>query len=135
MSFFVLTVSDLKPTGLIVVENGKCIEAGAFTVDTPVQDLNWDLRAQPEAWAKVSNSTVTVVTDTISCHISSLFVLFQWVTAGRINMGAMMKPGSWGGLKFKKGNYGAMIKNPSMMGPFLRSFQLMGKITKINTDE
>ncbi len=33
-----------------------------------------------------------------------------------------------GKLKFVKGDFGAMIKNPSMAGPFVKSFALMAQI-------
>ena len=31
-----------------------------------------------------------------------------------------------GKLKFNVGDYGAMIKNPAMAGPFIKSFTVMG---------
>jgi hypothetical protein len=33
-----------------------------------------------------------------------------------------------GKLKFKVGDYMAMIKNPSMAGPFIKSFSVMGRV-------
>jgi len=33
-----------------------------------------------------------------------------------------------GKLKFNSGDFGAMIKNPSMAGPFVESFSLMSQI-------
>ncbi|EDN71774.1 hypothetical protein BGS_0839 [Beggiatoa sp. SS] len=33
-----------------------------------------------------------------------------------------------GKLKFKTGDYGAMIKDPRMAGPFVKSFTVMGRI-------
>jgi hypothetical protein len=35
---------------------------------------------------------------------------------------------TFGKLKFLVGDYGAMIKNPAMAGPFIKSFGLMAKI-------
>jgi hypothetical protein len=35
-----------------------------------------------------------------------------------------------GKLKFVKGDFAAMIKNPSMAGPFIKSFSLMSEISK-----
>jgi len=34
-----------------------------------------------------------------------------------------------GKLKFTKGDFATMIKNPSMAGPFVKSFSLMSKIS------
>ena len=34
-----------------------------------------------------------------------------------------------GKLKFLAGDYAAMIKNPRMAGPFVKSFQVMGSVT------
>src|SRR5512143_2755994 len=35
-----------------------------------------------------------------------------------------------GKLKFKVGDYGAMIKNPAMAGPFIKSFSVMGTVPR-----
>lgn len=35
-----------------------------------------------------------------------------------------------GKLKFKTGDYGAMIKNPAMAGPFIKSFTVMGRVPR-----
>jgi hypothetical protein len=35
-----------------------------------------------------------------------------------------------GKLKFVVGDYGAMIKNPAMAGPFIKSFTAMGKVPR-----
>jgi hypothetical protein len=32
-------------------------------------------------------------------------------------------------MRFKKGDYASMIKDPSLAGAFVRSFVLMGKVT------
>jgi hypothetical protein len=33
-----------------------------------------------------------------------------------------------GKLKFYLGDYGSMIKNPAMAGPFIKTFAVMGKV-------
>jgi hypothetical protein len=33
-----------------------------------------------------------------------------------------------GKLKFRKGDYGAMVKDPRMAGPFVKSFSVMGRV-------
>ena len=35
-----------------------------------------------------------------------------------------------GKLKFNVGDYGAMIKNPAMAGPFIKSFTVMGQVPR-----
>ena len=91
---------DDKPLGVIKVEKGIVTSAGAYNDE----ELNWDLRAPKETWDK-------------------------WLAAenGPSKLD-LFKPAWLGGLKFKKGNYTAMMKNPSMMGPFLKSFTVMGQI-------
>jgi hypothetical protein len=32
-------------------------------------------------------------------------------------------------MKFKVGDYGAMIKDPRMAGPFIKSFAVMGRVS------
>jgi len=85
------------PKGVLVVETGKVTSAGAYNGE----ELDWDLRAKPESWTKWLKDGI-----------------------GKIDMG---KPAMFGGLGFEKGDYGAMVKDPSMMGPFIKSFEIMGK--------
>ena len=68
------------------------------------QALNWDLRASPEDWEK-------------------------WLSNG-IGMMALGVAYTRGKLKFNKGDYGAMIKNPAMAGPFIKSFAVMGRVPR-----
>ncbi len=91
---------DDKPLGVIKVEKGIVTSAGAYNDE----ELNWDLRAPKETWDK-------------------------WLAAenGPSKLD-LFKPAWLGGLKFQVGNYSAMMKNPSMMGPFLKSFTVMGQI-------
>jgi hypothetical protein len=88
------------PRGVITVENGYVVQAGAFSG----QAMNWDLRASPTDWEK-------------------------WLTKG-IGMMALGIAYASGKMKFKVGDYGAMVKNPAMAGPFIKSFAAMGKIPR-----
>jgi hypothetical protein len=91
---------DEKPLGVIKVEDGIVTTAGAYNDE----ELNWDLRAPKEKWEKWLASE----------NGPSKFDLF--------------KPAWMGGLQFKIGNYSAMATNLSMMGPFLKSFAVMGQV-------
>ncbi len=84
------------PRGFIRVENGQVVEAG----DYAGQELNWDLRATADNWNK-------------------------WLSKPPGMMGLGMAYTSRK-LKFNVGDYTAMIKDPRMAGPFIRSFAAMG---------
>lgn len=89
---------DEKPKGVLIVKDGRAVEAGSYEG----QELNWDLRADRQNWEK-------------------------WVKNGLNTLGlsaAYMQ----GKLKFAAGDYGAMIKDPRMVGPFLKSFTVMGRV-------
>ncbi len=88
---------DDKPTGVIVVESGKVVSAGAYNGE----DLNWDLRADKATWEK-------------------------WISKPPGMMGLGMAYTSKK-LQFLVGDYGAMMKDPRMAGPFMKSFAAMGK--------
>lgn len=88
---------DDAPTGVLVVENGKAVSASAYEG----QELNWDLRASQGDWEK-------------------------WMKKPPGMMGLGMAYTS-GKLKFLVGDYGAMVKDPRMAGPFIKSFAAMGK--------
>jgi hypothetical protein len=85
-----------KPRGVLKVENGRVVSAGPYNGE----ELNWDLRATPDNWTK-------------------------WVQKPPGMMGLGMAYTSRK-LKFKVGDYGAMIKDPRMAGPFVKSFSAMG---------
>lgn len=88
---------DATPRGVLRVEGGRAVGAGEYTGE----DLNWDLRAKPEQWQK-------------------------WIAKppGMMALGAAFAAGK---LKFKVGDYGAMMKDPRMAGPFVKSFGVMGR--------
>ena len=87
-----------QPRGVFVVENGECVRAGDFGGETP----DWDMRADKKDWMK-------------------------WVEKG-LGMTGMGMAFTTGKLKFKAGDFKAMIKDPRMAGPFVKSFGLMNKI-------
>lgn len=89
-----------KARGYIKVEGGYVTAAGAWD-DQP---LSWDLRAKQADWEK-------------------------WCASGIGMMGLGLAYTS-GKLKFRTGDYGAMIKNPAMAGPFIKSFSVMGRVPR-----
>ena len=91
---------EAAPRGYIRVENGYVTAAGAFAGEA----LNWDLRASPADWEKWCKSGI-----------------------GMMSLGLAYTTGK---LKFKVGDYGAMIKNPAMAGPFIKSFSVMGTVPR-----
>ncbi len=86
-----------EPRAVLVVENGKAVAAGAFEG----QELNWDLRASPKDWQ-------------------------SWLKKPPGLMGLGMAYTSRK-LRFKVGDYAAMIKDPRMAGPFVKSFSVMAR--------
>ncbi|MFN3076749.1 MAG: SCP-2 sterol transfer family protein [Alphaproteobacteria bacterium] len=91
-------VDEENPRGVIVVENGRVTSAGAFTG----QPISWDIRASADDWGKWSKKP------------PGLMGLGMAYTARK--------------LRFKVGDYGAMIKDPRMAGPFIKSFEVMGRV-------
>ena len=87
-----------EPRGVFTVVDGVCVSAGDW--DDEVAD--WYMRANPKDWKK-------------------------WVSKG-IGMAGLGMAYASGKLKFKSGDYGAMMKNPKMAGPFVKSFGLMKNI-------
>ena len=88
---------ESDPRGVLVVEQGKAVSAGAYDGE----ELNWDLRASEENWNK-------------------------WMKKppGMMGLGVAYTSRK---LKFKVGDYAAMIKDPRMAGPFIKSFTAMSK--------
>lgn len=89
---------DDGPTGVITVENGKVTAAGAYNGE----ELSWDIRAKPASWDK-------------------------WLAKG-IGMAGLGMAYTTGKMKFVVGDYGAMLKDPRMAGPFIKSFSVMGTV-------
>lgn len=89
-----------QPKGILVIENGKATSAGAYNGE----EKNWDLRASPENWN-------------------------TWLEKG-LGMASLGMAYVGGKLKFKTGDYSAMIKDPRMAGPFVKSFTVMGRVPR-----
>ncbi len=90
--------NEEAPRGVLVVENGKAVRGEDYNG----QELNWDLRATEDQWKK-------------------------WIAKPPGMMGLGMAYTSRK-IKFKVGDYGAMIKEPRMAGPFIKSFAVMGRV-------
>lgn len=86
-----------QPRGVITVEHGKAVAAGAYSGET----LNWDIRCSEAQWKK-------------------------WIgkPPGMMGLGVAFTSGK---MKFKVGDYASMLKDPRMAGPFIKSFSVMGK--------
>ena len=86
------------PRGVLCVENGKGVSAGAYNGET----LNWDIRASAEGWTK-------------------------WMKKppGMMGLGTAYATRK---MKFVVGDYTAMVKDPRMAGPFIKSFSAMGRV-------
>lgn len=89
---------DDQPSGVIVVENGQAVSAGSYNGEA----LNWDIRAKTEQWQK-------------------------WIgkPPGMMGLGTAFASGK---MKFKVGDYGSMLKDPRMAGPFIKSFSVMARV-------
>lgn len=89
---------DDKAIGFIAIENGVCTEAGAYDD----RELNWDLRADQSSWEK-------------------------WLKK-ELGMTGLGLAYATGKLKFAIGDYKAMVSDPRMAGPFIKSFAAMGRV-------
>lgn len=86
------------PVGVLIVEKGKVVAAGPYEG----QSLNWDIRYSREGWEKWLKKPPSMM-----------------------NIGVAYTTGK---LKFETGDYAAMIKDPRMAGPFIKSFAAMAKV-------
>lgn len=86
------------PRGVLKIESGKAVAGGPYNGG----ELNWDLRATEDQWHK-------------------------WMEKPPGMMGLGMAYTSRK-LKFVVGDYTAMIKDPRMAGPFIKSFSVMGRV-------
>ncbi len=87
-----------EPRGILVIEKGKAVLATTY-ID---QECNWDLRASKKDWLEWFNNP------------PGMMMLGMAYTSRK--------------LQFIKGDYTAMIKDPRMAGPFLKSFSVMGRV-------
>ena len=90
--------NDATCTGFITVKNGHCTEAGAYDG----RALNWDMRAKEKNWN-------------------------NWLSS-RVGMSGLGLAFSSGKLEFKKGDFKAMVTDPRVACPFIKSFGAMGRV-------
>ncbi len=86
------------PRGILIIERGIAVRAKTFAGEY----LDWDLRADTETWT-------------------------QWLAEppGMMSLGMAYASSR---LQFVAGDYVTMIKEPSMAGPFLKSFSVMARV-------
>lgn len=89
------------PRVALVIQAGRVVQACTYA-ELKGQELKWDLRGSKENWLK-------------------------WIK-DEIGMFGLGKAYTFGNLKFKVGNYSAMVKDPRMAPPFIKSFAVMGRI-------
>ena len=90
---------DDNPGFVMTIENGKVVS----TAQKPQDDINWDIRATKDNWL------------TLVAKPPGLMRLGMAYTSRK--------------MRFKKGDYATMIKDPSLAGAFVKSFGLMAKVT------
>ena len=86
------------PRGVLIVENGKSTSGGAYDN----QDMNWDIRAGADLWGQWMKNPPNMT---------------------QIGLAYTMRR-----LQFKQGDYAAMLKEPRMAGPFIKSFETMAQV-------
>lgn len=89
---------DSVPAFVMSIQNGKI----AAINSSPLDDVKWDIRASKDDWM-------------------SLIVK----PPGLMKLGIAYTSRK---LRFTKGDYATMIKDPSLAGAFVKSFALMGKV-------
>ncbi len=91
-------LSEEDPRGYIDVRDGKVVSAG----EPEGKELSWDVRASEETWK-------------------------TWMEKppGMMKLGMAFTSGK---MQFKVGDYTAMVKDPRMAGPFIKSFTVMGRV-------
>ena len=87
-----------EPRAVLVIKKGKAVSGDVFSQ----QEFNWDLRASKQDWQKWFKKP------------PGMMALGMAYTSRK--------------LRFKKGDYISMIKDPRMAGPFLKSFTVMGRV-------
>jgi hypothetical protein len=86
------------PRGVLIVENGKSTSGGAYDN----QEMNWDIRAGADLWDQWMKNPPNMT---------------------QIGLAYTMRR-----LQFKQGDYAAMLKEPRMAGPFIKSFETMAQV-------
>ena len=86
-----------EPRCILTISNGQLISIG----QSKGEHVNWDLRSDPEYWEHLMEKP-----------------------PGLMRLGLAYTSRK---LKFKKGDYAAMIKDPRLSSAFVKCFALMGK--------
>ena len=89
-----------KPRGVIKIEKGQIVAAHPYSGEK----LNWDLRASADNWQKWFAKEVGIV------GIAAAYTTSK--------------------LKFASGDYAAMVKDPRMAAPFIKSFAVMARASR-----
>jgi len=87
------------PGFVMTIENGKVVSTALKSPD----DIKWDIRATKDNWLA------------LVAKPPGLMKLGMAYTSRK--------------MRFKKGDYATMIKDPSLAGAFVKSFGLMAKVT------
>ena len=87
-----------RPRGVVIVRDGRIVTTKPFTGEP----LDWDMRAEPSTW-------------------------MSWLDEPPGMMGVGMAY-TTSKLQFVVGDYAAMIKDPRMAGPFMKSFAVMARV-------
>ena len=87
------------PGFVMTIEKGKVVSTAQKSPD----DINWDIRATKDNWLA------------LVAKPPGLMKLGMAYTSRK--------------MRFKKGDYATMIKDPSLAGAFVKSFGLMAKVT------
>jgi len=90
---------DDDPSFVMTIENGKVVS----TAKKPKNEINWDIRATKDNWVSLVSKP------------PGLMKLGMAYTSRK--------------MRFVKGDYATMIKDPRLAGAFVKSFALMGKVT------
>ena len=89
-----------KPRGVIKIQKGEIVAAKPYAGEKP----NWDLRASEDNWQKWFDKELGI-----------LGIAAAYTTSK---------------LKFVSGDYAAMIKDPRMAAPFIKSFAVMARASR-----
>lgn len=90
---------EKEPRFVMTIENGNIISVEK----KPADDINWDLRAGQDFWLSLLSKP-----------------------PGLMKLGIAYTSRK---LRFNKGDYATMIKDPSLAGAFVKCFALMGKVS------
>ncbi|EFC35372.1 predicted protein, partial [Naegleria gruberi] len=86
-----------QPKTVLIIKEGSVVDAKVYEGE----ELDWDIRCSEDNWK-------------------------HYMVKG-MGMSQLASGYAMGWLKFIKGDYFSMIKNPRMIGPFIKSFELMSK--------